>query len=220
MPVPSPERRTFLELARKNYQATLTPEHAAGQYLVTTRGLSWDSVAYFRLGVVEDPLPGHEAYKGMLAIPYLAPNGDTLTIRFRRLGTEGPKFQTLPGDKPRPYNTSALERHSQDIWITEGEPDTWILHQLGLPSNGMPGATVWKPDWKHIYAPYRTVYVPTDGDDAGKKFGRMLVEHLENVRPIDMGTYTDGDGVVMGHDVNSYFIEHGPEATLKKVGAK
>lgn len=216
--MPSPERRTFLESARKKYQETLTPESDAGQYLTKTRGLSWDSVSYFRLGVVDDPLPGHEDYSGMLSIPYLAPNGDTLQVRFRRLSGEGPKFRTMTGDKPRPYNTAALERHSLDLWLTEGEPDTWILHQLGLPANGIPGATVWKSEWKHIYEPYRTVYVPFDGDDAGRKFGKMIAEQLSNARPIDMGTFVDEEGE-KSHDVNSYFIHEGAEATLKKVGA-
>lgn len=220
MPVPSPERRKFSESARKRYQETLAPDDAEGLYLTKTRGLSWDSVSYFRLGVVRDPLPGHEDYVGMLAIPYLAPNGDTLTIRFRNLTGNGPKFRTLPGDKPRPYNTSALERHSADIWIPEGEPDTWILHQLGLPSCGLPGATTWKSEWKHIFAPYRTVYVPMDGDVAGRKFGEKIAESLSNARLIDMGKYVDSDGEEKSHDVNSYFLENGPEATLKKVGAK
>jgi hypothetical protein len=228
MPVPSLERRTFLERARRKYQEDLTPDGDAGRYLTETRHLSWDSVSYFRLGVVNDPLPGHESYRGMLAIPYIAPNGDTLQIRFRRLFGEGPKFKTMPGDIPRPYNTPDLEKFSNDIWITEGEPDTWILHQLGLPSVAIPGATVWRPEWKYIFAQYRTIYVPCDGDEAGYKFGQMLAEVMSNVRPIDMGKYEtldrtgedDYTQIENSHDVNSYYIQEGAEATLKKVGAQ
>lgn len=156
----------------------------------------------------------------MLVIPYIAPNGDTLQIRFRRLAGEGPKFRTMPGDKPRPYNTASLERHSLDLWITEGEPDTWVLQELGIPSCAIPGATVWHESWKYIFQPYRFVYVPFDGDDAGRKFGRMIVDKVSNARPIDMGTFIDDEGVEKSHDVNSYWLVHGDEATLRKVGAK
>jgi len=217
MPVPSLERRKFLEEARKRYQAFLSPESDAGMYLTKMRGLSWDSVSYFRLGVVNDPLPGHEEFRGMLSIPYLAPNGDTLTIRFRRLGDEGPKYRSMTGDTPRPYNTPALERLSRDFWIVEGEPDTWTLHQLGLPVNGYGGANTWKSYFRHIYAQYRTVFVPTDGDKAGKDFGKSIAKDLPNARVIDMGTYTDEEGE-HAHDVNSYYLMEGPEATLRKVG--
>lgn len=215
--MPSKERREFLEEARKNYQESLTSESVAGQYLTTTRGLSWANVNYFRLGVVNDPLPGHEEMRGMLSIPYLAPNGDTLTIRFRRLGEDGPKYRSMHSDTPRPYNTPALERHSLDFWITEGEPDTWILQQLGLPANGFGGANTWKSHFRHIYAQYRTVFVACDGDTAGKDFGKAIATSLPNARAIDMGTYEDDEGE-HSHDVNSFFLMEGPEATLRKVG--
>lgn len=218
MPVPSQERRKFLEKARKKYQEFLTPESDAGQYLTRSRGLSWDSVSYFRLGVAENPLSGHEEFQGMLCIPYLAPNGDTLTLRFRRLGDEGPKYRSMHGDTPRPYNTPALERHTLDFWLTEGEPDCWTLHQLGLPANGYGGANTWKPHFRHIYAQYRTVFVACDGDKAGREFGKAIAKDLPNARPIDMGTYIDDEGAERSHDVNSYYLMHGSDETLRKVG--
>lgn len=183
-----------------------------------TRGLSWANVSFFRLGVVDAPLPGHEDFAGMLSIPYIAPNGDTVTIRFRRLGDEGPKYRSMHGDTPRPYNTPALERATKDFWITEGEPDTWILHQLGLPANGFGGANTWKPCFRHIYSQYRTVFIPCDGDAAGKKFGESIAKDLPNARPIDMGTYIDDEGEERSHDVNSYYLMYGPDETLRKVG--
>ncbi|GAA2687772.1 toprim domain-containing protein [Nonomuraea recticatena] len=219
MPVPSKERRTFLESARKTYQEALTEDAFAVDYLTTTRGLSWDSVTYFRLGVVGDPLPGHEAYKGMLAIPYIAPNGDTLSIRFRNLRDNGPKYLTLPGDKPRPYNTAAIERYTSAMWITEGEIDSITLHEVGVPAIGIPGANTWRNDWALIFKPYQEVLIPVDGDDAGHKFGRGIAEQLENARVIDMGTYIDDNGEERSHDVNSFFVMHGQEALLRKVGA-
>lgn len=220
MPVPSKERREFLEKARLTYQENLTDDAAVIDYLATTRGLSWDSVQYFRLGVVKDPLPGHEGYAGKLAIPYIAPNGDTLSIRFRQPNDEygnGPKYLTVPGDKPRPFNTSSIERHSDIMCMTEGEIDTMTLHQLGLPSIGIPGANVWKTEWPLIFNPYRTVYVFTDGDDAGKKFGEMIADCLSNARIISMGKYIDEDGNEKSCDVNKRYLLEGADAILRKV---
>lgn len=217
MPVPSQERRTFLESARKRYQEALPDNPDVAEYLTKTRGLSWDSVNYFRLGVVEDPLPSHEHYQGMLAIPYIAPNGDTLSIRFRNLADTGPKYLTMPGDKPRPFNTPSIERHAVNICLTEGEIDTMILHQLGLPAIGIPGAKVWKKEWSLIFKPYRIVYVFTDGDTAGREFGQMIAGELSNARIIDMGTYIDQDGNTVSHDVNTRYLVEGADAILRKV---
>lgn len=182
------------------------------------RGLSADSVHYFRLGVADDPLPGHEAYRGMLSIPYLAPNGDTLSIRFRRLNGDGPKYLTMPGDKPRPFNTSSIERHAVNICLTEGEFDTMILHQLGLPSIGIPGVRSWKEEWCHIFTPYKTVYGFIDGDAPGREFGKKMGELLPNFRGIDMGSYQDGEGNEISLDVNSTFLQiNGANIILGKV---
>lgn len=208
MPVPSKERRKFLEQARKQYQEDLRDDAPAVDYLTTTRGLSWDNVTYFRVGVVGNPLPGHENYRGMLAIPYTAPNGDTLSIRFRRLNGDGAKYLTAPGDKPRLFNTSSIERHSDIICVTEGEFDAMVLNQVGLPAMGVPGANTWRKEWTLILKPYRTVYIFIDGDDPGRQFGKTIAEGLSNARIIDLGD---------GMDVNSYFLENGAEEIMKKV---
>lgn len=192
---------------------------AAIDYLATTRGLSWDNVQYFRLGVVDDPLPGHESYRGMLSIPYTAPNGDTLSIRFRQPTDDfiGPKYLTLPGDTPRLYNTSALDRHEDFMCLTEGEIDTATAHQIGLPSIGIPGVQAWKPEWALIFKPYRVTYVFTDGDEPGDTFGRMIAEQVPNARPISMGRWTNENGEDKSCDVNKRVQIDGPDWVLGKV---
>jgi len=217
MPVPSQERRAFLERARKSYQEQMNTAPAVVEYLTKTRGLSEASVAYFRLGAVVDPLPSHEAYRGMIAIPYTAPNGDTLSIRFRRIEGDGAKYLTMPGDKPRPFNTSSIERHTDFICMTEGEFDSMIAHQIGLPAIGIPGVQTWKDDWGLIFAPYRTVYGLCDGDEAGRDFGKRIAEKLPNFRMIDMGRHITPDGEDISVDVNTAYLLHGTEWLLKKV---
>jgi DNA primase len=144
----------------------------------------------------------------MLSIPYTAPNGDTLSIRFRRLQGDGPKYLTAPGDKPRLFNTPAVERYSDIMCITEGEFDTMILSQAGLPAMGVPGAQAWKKEWFLILKPYRTIYIFVDGDDPGRKFGQMIAEKLSNARIIELGD---------GMDVSSFYLENDADAILRKV---
>ncbi|MEU1881931.1 toprim domain-containing protein [Streptosporangium sp. NPDC020072] len=209
MPVPSSERRTFLEKARKRYQADLLEDAFAVDYLTTSRYMEWDNVTYFRLGVVGNPLPGHEAYKGMLSIPYMAPDGDTLDIRFKRLVGDGPKYLTTPGSKPRPFNTSAIEAHSDVMVLQEGEFDTMTWRQCGVPAIGVPGVDSWRPEWALIFKPYRSVIVPMDGDEPGRKFGATIAKALSNAHPVDLGD---------GMDSNDFYGQYGKDALLEKVG--
>ncbi|SDH17892.1 hypothetical protein SAMN05421505_11278 [Sinosporangium album] len=210
MPVPSPERRKSLEQARKQYQQDLMSSEDVSRYLTENRGLSWETITHFRLGVVGNPSPEHDDYRGMLAIPYMAPNGDTLSIRFRNLSRDGPKYRSMPGDKPRPYNTSAVERAEDYIVLAEGEMDTMSGHQVGLPTIGVPGANCWKPEWAHIFHQYRRVIVPMHGDPAGRKFGASIAEKLSNTYLVDLGD---------GNDMNSIHTASGPGALREKLAA-
>jgi len=62
----------------------------------------------FHLGIVKDPLPGHESYKGRLAIPYITPSG-VVDIRFRSINNhpDEPKYMGVPGAKTTMYNAQA-----------------------------------------------------------------------------------------------------------------
>src|SRR5690606_22396316 len=71
MPKLSDVQKKFLETATSQYRESL-PGSPAEEYLAS-RGFQPGNTAVgkFRLGYVADPLPGHEMYRGMLAIPYL-----------------------------------------------------------------------------------------------------------------------------------------------------
>ena len=79
----SNSQRQFLLQATQEYAQHI---HKAIDYL-TTRGLSVEEAKRFHLGVVENPLPGHEGYKGKLVIPYLTPSG-VVDLRFRSINGE------------------------------------------------------------------------------------------------------------------------------------
>lgn len=158
-------------------------------------------------------MPGHEKYHGMIAIPYLSPDGWTLQIRFRRIGDgDGPKYLSVPGAPPRLYNTRTLDDSYTEIFVTEGEPDTWIATQCGLPAVGIPGVSSWCPEWALPLLQYDAVYLLADNDDKGQgaKLGERMAADLPNLRIILMPE---------GHDVNSFVLSEGADALLERVGA-
>lgn len=207
-------QRNYLREATTRYHDAL-PESPADEYL-QTRGLAWESIKpvvnRFRLGYVGDPLPGHEQYRGCLAIPYLRWSADkewaVVSMRFRRLDGEGAKYLTMPGDRPRLYNTLALLKDTATVCITEGELDTITATGCGLASVGVPGAQAWQPWFREPFLGYRTVYVLADGDDAGLAFGNKVASTLPNSKLIPMPP---------GDDVNSIVTLKGKDALLERM---
>lgn len=210
----SQSQRTFLAAATKRYHASL-PGSPAAEYL-GTRGLAAPSiseeVALFRLGYVDDPLPGHEMYRGFLAIPYLrwAPDigWQAVSIRFRRLDDGTPKYLTMAGDRPRLYNTLALLRRSAVVAITEGEIDAITADVSGIPTVGVPGAQAWQKHFREPFLGYRDVFVLADGDEAGMTFANTVAETLPNAKVVPMPP---------GEDVNSLVVQQGKQALLERV---
>jgi DNA primase len=170
------------------------------------------NVAQFRLGFVDEPCRGHEQYRGCLAIPYIriTPPDDwkVVSIRFRRLSSEGPKYQTVAGDHPRLYNTAALLRQSPVVAITEGEIDAITAEACGVPCVGVPGAQAWKTYYREPFLGYETVYVLADGDEPGMQFAQTVKADLPNAKVIPSPP---------GEDVNSLFVEHGAEALKERL---
>lgn len=207
MPVPSDSLRAYLEKSSTQYHDQLSPDVSA--YLAT-RGLDEGAMTRFRLGAVVDPLPGHEQYTGCLSIPYLTPSGSVTSVRFRNLSGSGPKYMTVAGDKPRLFNTEALERGTRGICVTEGEIDAITADMCGLPTIGVPGASSWQPVWARLIGQYDFVYTLSDDDEPGQEFAHKIGRASDNARNV----------VMTGGDVNTFFLEHGAEELRRKVGIR
>lgn len=212
--MPSDSQRSFLEKASSEYQSQLT-EDAIAYLKGPKRGLDDEDIEKWRLGVVADPLPGHEKFTGYLTIPYLT-NYGVVSIRYRRLGDpegEGKKpskYLTAPGDMPRLYNPAALQRGTRGICVSEGEFDCIIAEKCDLPCIGIPGATTWVPIWKRLLEQYDQVMLLQDDGEAGQKMAETLGKELKNLRPV----------IMTGDDTTSFFLEHGREALRRKVIGK
>jgi DNA primase len=198
-------QKNFLLQATQRYAAKI---ELAEQYLLS-RHLSVEEAKVFHLGVVDDPLPGHEAYTGRLAIPYITPSG-VVDIRFRGMHNEDPKYMGLVGAKTTMFNTQACFVADKYICVTEGEFDCIMMSVKTLhPTIGIPGANNWKPHYAKILDDFDTVIVLADGDAAGLEFGKKISRELGNVNIISMPE---------GEDVNSMMIKKGNGWIDERIG--
>ena len=194
----SNSQRQFLLQATQRYAGTI---ELATEYLLS-RHLSVEEASIFHLGVVADPLPGHEPYKGRLAIPYITPSG-VVDIRFRAMHNEDPKYMGLVGAKTTMFNTKACFVADKYICVTEGEFDCIMMGvKTQHPTIGIPGANNWKPHYAKILDDFEIVIVLADGDAAGLEFGKKISRELGNVNIISMPE---------GEDVNSMMVKRGSE---------
>ncbi len=190
----SPSQREMLEEATSAYQAALTP--GVAQYL-HDRGIGREEAVTHRLGVVGDhPFPGHERFRGMLAIPYLDRNGMPLTVRFRCLEDHDHrahfhgKYNTIKEDPPRMYGIADVHQAGDTIDVTEGELDRIILKKIGLHAVAIPGAALWQGRHRRMLAGFNRVRVWGDPDDAGAEFTARICRALRSAKGMRL---RDGD---------------------------
>ena len=173
------------------------------------RGLL-EQAGKFGLGIVVDPPDRMKFNEGMLAIPYvrkgLTGRRSVASIRFRCIACPDDnhqghgKYVYSPGDHPRLFNTAALQKSTDWIAVTEGELDAVAAATQDIPAVGMPGVTSFKPHFSAVFEGYRDVYLLSDGDAPGRKFGETLVEFIPQLKAIHLPD---------GYDVNSFVLDGG-----------
>lgn len=180
--------------------------HLAKDYLAD-RGFSRDIAEAQMFGVVDRPAPGHDAYLGRLAIPYITTSG-VVDIRFRCLKDHDckqhkcPKYLSLPGSVSRMYDARRVMDGGAEVAVCEGELDAVAMtHLVGIPAVGIPGANNWHQHYCHVLSGFDRVWVVGDGDEAGRKFCRSVAALADNSVEVVMPD---------GHDVNSLTITQGP----------
>lgn len=197
-------QKQLLETATQHYQSTVS---AAEEYLAT-RGLTLQDANSNRLGVVVDPLPGHEQYRHRLAIPYITRTG-VVDIRFRSMGIEEPKYLGLPGAQTHLFHVLSTFTAGDFIAICEGEIDTITLNKIGIPAVGVPGVNNWKRHYNRILHDFESILVFADGDQPGQDFAKHLAKELQGVTVIQMPD---------GEDVNSVYCKQGEQYIKSMIG--
>jgi len=184
----------------------LAEEYLAG------RGIDLEVGRSNGLGVVVDPIPGHEYLRGRLSIPYLTASGP-VNMNFRCIEghdckAEGhQKYMTMAGMNTNLYGVQYLESAGDFIAIAEGEIDCLTSNMADIPCVGISGAKKWQPHWNNIFEDFTRVYVWQEGDSAGKDFADHLVSEVGAIRLI----------LASKEDVNSTYVKQGPEALWKMI---
>ena len=197
-------QKELLARATDKYSESI---HLAEDYL-RLRGIPLEVARLARLGVVEEPEIGHEAFQGRLSIPYITKSG-VVDLRFRSLNPAvEPKYMGLTGAETKMYNVLDVERASDWIGVCEGELDTLTLSGcIGIPCVGVPGANSWKKHYTRLLADFERVFVFADGDQPGREFASSLAREL----PVTIVNLPDGE------DVNSIYVSEGPDYLISKV---
>ena len=203
----STSHRESLTRAAKFYHSGL---NQAEDYLAE-RGISVGAATRAGLGVVLEPMTGHENYLNRLSIPYVTRSG-VVDLRFRSLDPAiEPKYMGLPGATTHLYNVGAFFRASSYISICEGEIDTITLDMVcGIPAVGVPGVNNWKKHYTRLLADFDKVFLFADGDNAGSEFGKALSKELPNLVVVSMPD---------GEDVNSMYRSHGVDFFKEKIAS-
>lgn len=210
--LPSLKQRRSLESATSRYAANVE----RSTIYLARRGISLDVARAWRLGVVEDPLPGHEPFQGRLCIPYLSPSG-VLDLKFRCIRdhdcktVEGhQKYLAPEGSQARLFGVWNLRSDSPFICLCEGELDVIACTSLaGLPAVGISGARKWRDHWAYVFEGYEEVLILGDGDKSGRDMASSVASRLYNSRIVTMPE---------GHDVNSLIVEQGVDALIERMG--
>lgn len=210
MPPLSKEQKRFLETTASRYADHLD---LAADWL-EARGIDLDHARYEGLGVVVDPPALHESYAGRLSIPYITDHGP-VKMTFRCLKDHDckeaghGKYLKEKNAGSGLYGVRSFEDATDWIGITEGELDSLVLRQIGIPAVAIPGASNWEDHWKNVFEDLSRVYVFSDGDDAGDKLYDKLRDKLKmpvlKVR------------LPRGEDVNSTYLKYGAQAIVDRI---
>lgn len=193
--------------AAKHYAEEWAPEWGL-------RGLTEDTILGYRLGSVHDPIPEHARYDGWLSIPY--PGYNLMTgewecrgMRFRcpedhdHKAVHGSgKYGSVSGQRTHIFNVPVLSQGYSVVSIVEGEVDSIVLNQCGIPAVGIPGANNWKHFYARLFDGCDRVVLWGDPDKAGREFNSDVMKNLPQAVPA---------GLSIG-DVNETYLQGGEEA--------
>jgi DNA primase len=210
---PDGSLKAWLTETADRYAAAL-PGSPAAIYL-QGRGIDLEVAARFRLGFVSDPAPGHEGYKGMISIPFIAKTGVT-ALKFRRLDDGAPRYLAPTGTRIGMYNVTTLMRYTPHIVLCEGELDTVTISGVcGIPAVGVPGTGNWKPHFPRLFDGIQRVYVladndsKEDGSNPGQDFAKRVLECLPQAINVMLP---------MGMDANRLVVDRGVRAIYELLG--
>lgn len=188
---------------RYHHQLVRERDNEAWVYLTQERGLRPFWIKQFKLGWVKEPARGHEKYQGAICIPYLTAYGDVRGLRYRRLDGRRQKYDGDTGVQSHLF--AVRYAGSGLVYVTEGEFDCMILHQIGLKAVGVPGSNHFKREWRWVFRHADHVIGVLDGKGDPKAAAMFKTGLAQALR--DMPPPVEFRQMPEGHDVNSFFLK-------------
>lgn len=114
-----------------------------------------------------------------LKIPYFDEKGSLATFR-KRYAPGDQKFKWKYGAKPIPYGLwrMPVQKKGDSLVLVEGESDAQSLWYMGIPALGIPGASMFKPDYVPAIADMGKLYLHKEMDCGGETFVRKTMGGL------------------------------------------
>ena len=213
----SKSQRDFLTAAAEKYERLL-PDSPAAEYL-EARGIPIQAALTSRLGYVKpsEAMPGHDMYKGMLAIPYWTVHGGVVAVKFRVIDDRpGSRYLWPPGQQSHLYNVTACVSGEPYIVVCEGELDTCVASSVcGLNAIGIAGVSHWKPHHPRVLSGFQEIFVVTDNDDKedgsnpGQDLARKIIGDLPHARNV---------ALPRGLDISDFVHQNGKDALTSLLG--
>jgi hypothetical protein len=150
--------------------------------------VGWKGLPTFVLGearVTRDP-------DGLVQLPYFTASGELHNTRVFAPG--GRTWWAHSGRGLLPFGLDRLTdpggRPYRSLAIAEGESDALALDAAFgadlFDVLGVPGSTVWRPEWAGHAADYAAIYVFGDGDPAGRAFNWRVRRTLPSARIVEI----------------------------------
>jgi hypothetical protein len=135
-------------------------------------------------------------------MPYRDAMGKEVSARYRCAATGDHRFRWTQGSKVLLYGLDRLDRNVGYVHLVEGDSDAQTLWFHGEPALGVPGATVWKPEWAERLDGL-TVYVWREPDKAGSEFVQRIAQSLPDIKVLapPPGRKDISDCHLLGDDV-------------------
>ena len=154
-----------------------------------------------------------------LIIPYGNEDSEVVATRLRRSWGE---FRWLPGyEEIVPYG---LWKHGlwkrwqssriiRDLYLAEGESDAHTLWHHHIPALGIPGASMWRDEWRQYTGNHRRVAIREPGD-GGSLFVRELAKSFGGIFYATMEPYKDVSEahIALGEEFPDFFCERVEQA--------
>lgn len=154
---------------------------SAGQKWLTDRGIAMVAARRLHLGYVQDATAvagtNHPwAKKGWVLFPTLSDDGRTvISVKYRSVvGKKEMVDDRAVSGILRAQDTATVLYNLQevnpleDVWVVEGEPDTIVISQMGMPCVGYPSAQYSPtPDERDILMKARRRFLAGDNDQVG-----------------------------------------------------